>query len=230
MKNDNLLDQFFLVDQKVIQLIIGTAELSNKDSVLEIGAGKGIVTRELVKKAGKVIAVEIDKRFDKDLTKIHGKIRVIFADALEVLRENKIKFNKIVGSLPSSIVEPLMHVLSKIDFSLGVFLVPLKFAYKLTNHPVFSLYFDIEIKDKVSRKSFFPVPKTNWALIKLTKKPDALKIGDEERFLRQYVYEHKLAKKKNALREGLIKFYKARQKTLTKNEARKIIETKNPPF
>lgn len=232
MKNENLLDQFFLSDGAVVKDIISSADVNINDSVLEIGPGRGVLTKELCVKAKRVTAIEIDKNFRKDLEGISKNLEVIFGDALKILQTKKypVKFNKIIGSLPSSIIEPLMHLLTKINFTAAVFLSPLKFAHKLINNSSFLAYFNVEIIKEVPRRSFSPIPKTNWALVKITWKPDALLVDDEERFLRQYVYEHKLAKKKNATREGLIKYYKAHKKLLTKNEARKIIATKNPPF
>lgn len=228
MTNENLLDQFFLIDKNITRLIVATAELGKKDSVLEIGAGSGIVTREIAQKAGKVLAVEIDRQFEKDLKKIHGRVQAVFADALKVLREKRYKFNKIVGSLPSSIIEPLMRILTRVNFDLAIFLVPLKFAYKLKDSNVFSAFFKIEILEKVFRKSFSPVPKTNWAMIKITRKPDPLKTGERKRFLQQFTYEHPRAELNNALTEGLVRFYKFQGRSLTKNQAREIIGTENP--
>ena len=223
MKNANLLDQFFLNDPKIVEALISSAELKKRDRVLEIGAGKGVLTKIIADKTSGTIAVEIDKRFKKDLAGLGGSVRVIFADVLEVLK-NKEKynlcFNKIVGSLPSSTAEPLMKALTKINFEMSVFLVPLIFVGKLKQ----SVYFDSELVCKVSRKSFSPVPKTNWALVKIIKKENL----KESEFLQKYVYEHPLAKKENALREGLISFYKTQGKKLTKNQARKIIKAKKP--
>jgi len=231
MKNQNLLDQFFLKDEEVIKLLLETASIKKNDVVFEIGAGSGVITRELVKKSGEVIAIEIDKNFTKDLKQIPGNIKLIFADALKVLKDKKkylLKFNKIIGSLPSLIAEPLMPVLIGADFKLAVFLVPLKFAYKLIDQPVFTAYFDTVMVKKVSRKSFRPVPKTNWALIKMTKKPDPLKTGERARFLRQYVYNHPKSKTENALAEGLVRFYRAQGKSLTKKQAKTLVVTQNP--
>jgi len=231
MKNQNLLDQFFLKDEEIIGLLVETLAIKKKDIIFEIGAGSGIITREITKKAGKVIAVEIDKTFAKDLKQIPGNIKLIFADALKVLKDRKkysLKFNKIIGSLPSSIVEPLIPVLIGADFKMAVFLIPLKFAYKLINQPVFTAYFDIMIIKKVSRKSFCPIPKTNWALIRIIKKPDPMKTSERARFLRQYVCNHPKAETKNALVEGLITFYRAQGKSLTKKQAKTLVVTQNP--
>ena len=53
-------EQHFCIDNNLIQNLVKAAELDKEDVVLEIGPGKGILTRELAKKARKVIAVEID--------------------------------------------------------------------------------------------------------------------------------------------------------------------------
>lgn len=224
-------DQFFLNDEKVIGLLVETLDIKKKDFILEIGAGSGIVTKELLKESGKIIAVEIDKNFAKDLKQLKGNIRLIFADALSVLKSKKpdrLKFNKIAGSLPSSITEPLINILIKTDFETAVFLVPLKFAYKLIKQPIFVDYFDTAIVMKVPRKSFYPVPRTNWALVKMIKKPNPLKTGEKSRFLRQYVYDHPKAKTENALVDGLITFYRAQKKFLTKKQAKSLLSTENP--
>jgi len=223
MKNANLLDQFFLKDQKIVKDFISAAELKKSDVVLEIGAGNGLLTKIIAAEASRVIAVEIDKNFKKDLAGLGGSVRVIFADGLEVLKNKEkynLKFNKIIGSLPSLIIEPLMKELTKINFEMAVFLVPLKFVGKLKK----SIYFNYKLICKVFRKSFSPVPKTNWALVKIVKK---IEFGREE-FLKKYLFEHPLAKKENALREGLISYYKAQGKKLTKNQAREIIKSKKP--
>lgn len=227
MKNQNLLDQFLLVDETIIKKLVEAALVSKNDVVLEIGAGTGMITRKLAQKAGKVLAIEIDKSFKNDLKGLPKNVEVIFDDALDLLKK-KLRFNKIVASLPSSMVEPLMWRLVKYNFKIASLLVPLKFAFKLVNNQVFTAYFDFEILEKVSRKSFLPVPKTNWALVRTRRKPEPLKTGEIIRFLKQYVYEHPKAKTNNALAEGWIKFYQAQGKSLTKKQARKLVATKNP--
>lgn len=226
----NKWEQFFLQDQNVAEKITTLLELKPKDTVLEIGAGKGEITRNLSQTGATVLAIEIDPALKQYLRKIPGKVQVIIADALKVLKKKgypNISFNKITGSLPSTIVEPLIHLLTKTDFELAVFLFPLKFAYKIFNHPVFTSFFEIEIVEKVSRKSFLPIPRTNWAIVKIRKKPNPLTTKEEERFLKQYLYFHPKAKKINALAEGLIKFWSYQGKFLTKKEAKKLA-TKNP--
>jgi len=56
------LGQHFLTDRRVLQRILAAASLSSTDTVVEVGAGKGVLTQALAAAAGKVIAVEIDER------------------------------------------------------------------------------------------------------------------------------------------------------------------------
>ncbi|OGE84023.1 MAG: hypothetical protein A3B95_00370 [Candidatus Doudnabacteria bacterium RIFCSPHIGHO2_02_FULL_43_13b] len=62
LRPKDYLGQNFLVDQEVLQEIILAADLKPTDTVLEVGPGLGVLTEELLKKAGKVIAVEKDER------------------------------------------------------------------------------------------------------------------------------------------------------------------------
>lgn len=222
MKNQNLLDQFFLIDEDVVGKLVNTALVKKRDRVLEIGAGTGTVTREIAKKVSKVLAIEIDESFRGELKKLPKNVEVIFGNALELL-EGKLKFNKIIASLPSSAVEPLMWKLIEINFETASFLVPLKFVEKLINNPIFTVYLHTELIGKVEKKSFCPQPKTSWAIVKITKEKDPLKVNDYERFIRKFLFEHPEAKLKNAVMEAIVKIYGSRGKTMTKNQARGII-------
>ena len=55
------LGQNFIVDAKVLEKVVTSADLGAKDTVLEIGPGIGTLTQELAQKAGRVIAVEKDR-------------------------------------------------------------------------------------------------------------------------------------------------------------------------
>lgn len=214
-------DQFFLIDKEVSKKLVGAADIKKGEIILEIGAGKGFITKEIAKKAGKVIAVEIDRRFKSDLAKLPGNVKVIFGDVFEVL-EKRITFGKIVSNLPSSLAEPLARRFISENFEIMSLLLPLKFFQKL-EEPFFSVYYDSVLIEKVSPESFSPAPGTTWAIVKITKKKEPLKQGDWERFLRKYLYEHPTAKLKNALTEAIVRIYNFQGKTYTRNMARKIV-------
>ncbi|OYT30333.1 MAG: hypothetical protein B6U95_00765 [Thermofilum sp. ex4484_82] len=64
------LSQHFLVDKKILDIIVNSLELKNNEIVLEIGAGIGTVTRVIAERCLKVLAVEIDKRLVELLFKL----------------------------------------------------------------------------------------------------------------------------------------------------------------
>lgn len=230
MKAKIQLDQYFLINQKIIQELVAAAFINKSDWVVEIGAGKGVITEEIAKKAARVWAIEIDKGFKKDLARLPGNVEVIYEDALKVLTR-KLKFNKIVGSLPSSLVEPLTYKLIHLNFEVASFLVPLKFLAALLDNEIFTIYLETRLIRKVPKTSFAPQPKTNWALVRIDKKPPPLSVKDNGRFIRQYLYEHQKAKLKNALREAVTKIYESQGKKVTKNQAREIVKkTEIPPL
>ncbi|MCX6763644.1 MAG: 16S rRNA (adenine(1518)-N(6)/adenine(1519)-N(6))-dimethyltransferase RsmA [Candidatus Moranbacteria bacterium] len=81
------LGQNFLTDKDVVKKIITAANLQPSDFVLEIGPGKGILTEELVKKAGRVMAVELDKNLVELLEKKFSgvkNLKIVNADILKV--------------------------------------------------------------------------------------------------------------------------------------------------
>ena len=63
-----VLAQHFLLDREILHRIILAADLSRNDTVIEVGSGRGVVTRELVKKAGHVVAIEVDSELARNLS------------------------------------------------------------------------------------------------------------------------------------------------------------------
>jgi len=112
------LGQNFLTSKSIASLIVKSAEVNQKDIVLEIGPGKGMLTKELLKYAGKVIAVEKDKelidflkdKFKEEITE--RKLILVHGDALEfnpkpyILKE---KSYKLVANIPYYITSRLLR-------------------------------------------------------------------------------------------------------------------------
>ena len=74
------LGQHFLADARVANRIVAAAEAGRSDTVLEIGPGAGVLTRRLVERAGRVVAVELDQRLCEELPE-----RLEFPSNLEVV-------------------------------------------------------------------------------------------------------------------------------------------------
>ena len=90
------LGQNFLINEEVVTKIIERAEISKEDLVIEIGPGLGTLTKELLEKAGKVIAIELDKRMIEILTdrfSLYNNFELINEDVLKVDLSNIIKQN-----------------------------------------------------------------------------------------------------------------------------------------
>lgn len=135
------LGQNFLTDERVIEDLLQTADIGGEDLVLEVGAGTGALTKPLAKRAGRIIAVEIDKALIPQLqeslkgledvtivnedilkvdvdTRIQGYFRGVgekrrFLSGVKGPYKDRNAF-KVVGSIPYQITSPLIHKLLKI--------------------------------------------------------------------------------------------------------------------
>jgi len=228
-------DQFFLDDYKAIKKMIKLAELKKKDIVLEIGAGTGNLTREIAKKAGKVITFEIDKRFEPILEKLPSNVEVNYQNAWDFIQlEGKFKkskiYNKVVSSPPYSFLQPFLHNLTFLEYNKVILLVPLKFVNTIKESGIFSSFFKPEVKTILKKDKFYPKPDIKSAIINLKKLQDPIKTENIGLFLRQYIYRHEPQLVKNSLREGLIKYHLwVNNKRITKNQARKMIKKSGVP-
>ena len=105
------LAQHFLVDQGVLANIIQAADLSLNDTVVEVGPGRGVLTRELVKAAGRVVAVELDSELASSLPRRLGNppnLTVLHADARTVDLDT-LAITKSLANLPYYAANPLVR-------------------------------------------------------------------------------------------------------------------------
>jgi 16S rRNA (adenine1518-N6/adenine1519-N6)-dimethyltransferase len=110
------LGQNFLHDQNQLRKIVEAAELSPHDKVLEIGPGLGPLTELLLEKAGKVLAIEMDRRLVEFLReRFNSKFELLHDDALEFLRREPRDWNdwKLVANLPYSVASPILVELAQ---------------------------------------------------------------------------------------------------------------------
>ena len=203
------LGQNFLTDDEVIQDIIEYADISPDDVIVEIGPGVGFVTEQLVKYARKVIAVELDEEAIKELKKLNApNLEIIHNDILKTdLSELSEKEFKVVANIPYYITSPIIaHLLGEIDdlnnknrskISEIILMVQEEVAYRMCadeNSPakqyglltiLSQFWADVEILRTVGRKSFYPAPKVNSAIVRLkVLKEPRLKLSDYSHFKR----------------------------------------------
>ena len=201
------LGQNFLINSDVIDEIIDYANITKDDIVVEIGAGVGFVTEQLVKYAKEVIAIELDEEAIKELEKIDcNNLKIIHQDILKTdissLAEEKVK---VVANIPYYITAPIIsHLLGEIDdldnknrnaISDIVLMVQEEVARRMVateKSPskqyglltiLAQFWTDCEIIRLVGRRSFYPAPKVNSALVglKVNEKP-RLKLSDYSYF------------------------------------------------
>ncbi len=186
--NKNL-GQNFLIDENVIQNIIDSAQINQSDFVIEIGPGLGTLTSQLVEKAGKVIAIELDKKMVKILQErfsLYSNFQLLNEDVLKVdlktliEKENTQKCPvKIVANLPYYITTPIIMKLleEKLPIQNITVMVQKEVADRLTAIPgekntgaiTYCVYYYCEPKQVrlVPNTSFIPEPKVNSEVIQL---------------------------------------------------------------
>ncbi len=115
------LAQHFLVDEAVLGKVVSAAELAPTETVIEVGPGLGVLTKELAVRAGRVIAVEVDVRLAAILSETMGKspnVAVLNADVLalkpaEILARGGASLQeegyKVVANLPYYITSPVLR-------------------------------------------------------------------------------------------------------------------------
>jgi len=173
--------QNFLIDKNIIKKILNQAKLGSKDIVLEIGPGIGTMTRELAKKAQKIIAVEKDPKMIeilKETTQDFQNIEIINADIMKY-EVPKIKYRdyKVIANLPYYITSPVIRKLLETENKPKeiILMVQKEVAQRIcvlppkTNLLAISVQFYAKPKiiSYVSKKAFFPKPKIDSAIIHL---------------------------------------------------------------
>jgi len=198
------LGQNFLVDGGAINKIIEAADLQPDDTVLEVGPGLGVLTKELAKRAKKVIAVEKDKNMVEILKKSigstygnYGGVKIILGDIREIKNlKLKIKNYKVVGNLPFYLTAPVVRQFLELadvgrpQVSLMVLVVQKEVGQRICSKPPrmnllavsVQVYAEPKIISYISKESFWPSPDVDAAIIKITPKPQSLRTPDVRKF------------------------------------------------
>jgi 16S rRNA (adenine1518-N6/adenine1519-N6)-dimethyltransferase len=201
------LGQNFLLDKNMLAWIADAVELSNLDTVLEIGPGCGNLTVELARRAGSVIAVELDRELEPILrANISGfnNIHIVWGDFLAYDTEGLWRLGsgeesgqrKVAANLPYYITSPvLIKLLTESPKpSLAMLLMQLEVAQRLVAKPGTKEYGSLsvltqfytcpELLLRVPPAVFFPRPKVWSAAVRLRfRSRPAVAVADEQFFL-----------------------------------------------
>jgi len=189
---------------------VESAQLTDKDTVLEIGPGIGNLTEELLKTGVKVVAIEQDSEFCRFLIKRFGsRIHLIQADAVKAFLP---EFNKVVSNLPYQISSPIVFKLLKQTFEVAVLMLQKEFAERMVARQGTAEYgrlsvgvyyrANCEIVMKVPRHAFWPQPRVDSCVVKLMPRSSPFKVADAEIFSRvtQAIFSHRRKKISNSLK------------------------------
>ena len=185
IKPNKKLGQSFLIDINVINRISDAADISEDDIVVEIGAGIGVMTEGIAKKAKKVIAVEIDRNLVevlKDKLGGYANVEVHCGDILKfnfnsIAETNNSKI-KIIGNVPYNISSPLIFRLISFRPVISDFMLMLQkeIVQRLVSVPnnkiygvpsvILQMFATVEKIFDVPSTCFYPQPKVESAMIK----------------------------------------------------------------
>lgn len=176
------LGQHHLIDERIINRIIAGCPLSRADTVVEIGAGLGALTEPLAQRAGRVIAIEVDRRVCALLQE-----RMALQPNVTVLHEDILRWSwarspgaVVVGAIPYVLTSPIFLRLCEERHTIreAVLLLQQEVAQRLIARPgtkaygrlsVLSQYcWDVKTLLAVPRNAFFPPPTVDSACLRFT--------------------------------------------------------------
>ena len=196
--------QNFLIDTHILEKIVDEAGIDEDDCVLEIGPGIGTMTQYLCERAGRVIAVEIDKALIpilNDTLSSYSNVEIINEDILKVDITNLCnKYNngrpiKVVANLPYYITTPIIMGLFESGCPLEsiTIMVQKEVADRMKCGPgskdygalslAVQFYSSPEIVAYVSPESFIPKPGVGSAVIRLTRYEKPPVEVDDEKYM-----------------------------------------------
>lgn len=223
------LGQHFLVDDAVLEKILSAAELTKNDTVIEVGPGLGLMTQELAKRAGWVIAIELDNRLAallQDNLQTENVVvlneDVLGTEPAKLLKGSAPHFPpqlhsyKVVANLPYYITSPVLRHFLEAPIKPETMVVMVQkevaetIAAKAGDRSVLSIavqfYGKPSIVANVPAASFFPPPEVDSAIVKIDvyKKPPVA-VSDVEGFFKLVRAGFTAARKQvaNSLAKGL---------------------------
>ncbi|MBN2439240.1 MAG: ribosomal RNA small subunit methyltransferase A [Deltaproteobacteria bacterium] len=179
------LGQCFLEDLNIVRRIVDLAEPAGDETVVEIGAGLGFMTEELAKRAGRLIALEVDPRLVEILRE-----RFFGQDRVAVVQADVLKYDffsarpderiKVVGNIPYHISTPILFRLLEFRQSISSMLLMMQreLADRITAQPgtkeygipsvLVARYTQAESLMTVAPTCFYPVPDVVSSVLRIT--------------------------------------------------------------
>lgn len=182
--------QHFLNDQKIIERIVDSSGVGAGDAVLEIGPGRGVLTRALAPRVKKILAIEIDRHLFSELESaaLPANVALRLGDALELSDEEIVRelgsSYSVVANLPYEITSELLQKFLRLSTppkSMTV-MVQKEVGERMTAKPgdvnrlaLFCGYYSLpKVLFDVPPGAFSPPPKVNSSVVQLVLRPEPL--------------------------------------------------------
>lgn len=201
------LGQNFIVDTNILDKIVDAGEVDKNTTVIEVGPGIGALTEQIAKRAGKVIAFEIDDRLLdvlEDTLSPYDNVTVLHQDVLaadlEAFKQEHLADVErvvVIANLPYYITTPIIigFLESQLELDAMVLMMQKEVASRLSADPstkaygslsiAVQYYMDAEVVFTVPKTVFMPQPNVESAVIRLTKKEkQEVQVKDEAFFFK----------------------------------------------
>jgi len=209
--------QHFLIKDSILERIAAAACPVPEDLVIEIGPGKGALTRKLLKRAARVVAIEIDHELVDRLRctfEAEPRLEIVHADVLQTDLGGWGRA-PIAGNLPYYIASPIIEKAVRLAVPRAVFLIQKEVAHRLAARPgdrdygyltvATALFADVRLLFEVKPGAFLPPPKVDSAVVLLEPRAPELSLPDPDAFL-SFV-SHCFRQKRKMLRNNLSTIY-----------------------
>jgi 16S rRNA (adenine1518-N6/adenine1519-N6)-dimethyltransferase len=217
--------QNFMIDQNLVRIVADAGLIDAGDCVIEVGPGTGTLTEELLARAGKVVAVEIDRDLAKLLRERFAenpKFQLIEGDALagkhelnaELLaaintaRQSGLRV-KLVANLPYNIASPLVIELLLVGVERLAFTVQKEVALRMKGQAdtddygplsiMAQMLAKVEVLRTLPPQAFWPAPKIESALVCMVRED---RLGDSANRFSRFVH-HLFSARRKTLRKAL---------------------------
>ncbi len=201
------LGQNFLIDANVIHKVLDKAEINEDTAVIEVGPGIGSLTEQIAKRAGKVVAYEIDQRLIPVLNDTLGpydNVTIINEDILKadvrgMIGEEMASYKEVVviANLPYYITTPILmnflmknvpidryYVMMQKEVGERISAVPGTKAYGSLSIAI-DYYTDAKTVQNVPKAVFMPAPNVDSIIVEMkTREEPKVAVEDEEKFFR----------------------------------------------
>lgn len=201
------LGQNFLVDANVIHKVLDRAAIDEDTAVIEVGPGIGSLTEQIAKRAGKVVAYEIDQRLVpvlNDTLSPYDNVTIINEDILKadvgtMIEEDLRTFKEVVvvANLPYYITTPILmnFLMKKLPIDRYYVMMQKEVGERISAEPgtkaygslsiAIDYYTDAKTVQNVPKAVFMPAPNVDSIIVEMkTRKEPKVAVDDEEKFFK----------------------------------------------